>query len=534
MWKSSFATEANNSLVSTSLLFGIQGFLDTDLADCSIFSRSCSLGIFWVVVSLLHIRPGVSPGALFCLLIWVWFWARGYAAASLDWRSTRAFGLSPQSDRWLCSHKVPIFPSIIHQHTPQTLSIRAVKRPIMNTRTVVESINSPKPPDNNYQLMLRESVGHFLAEYKKGCSDFSGFGSIFFRLLQKTTDPPLEITWFYSAMNFHSSVKSTLEEDPLKKVIIAAKDLFQLLVSCSSPCNGLKKVAVLAPVMYELYYVASNCSNEGFCLKKEIGGLVEVIVSYISLCCSNYLEEWENGSENLSDGFEDLIRVWTVDRTEVNCEFDCNSTVFFPLVSGKNRSQVGVGCRVGYLAGVVMVEAFFLSLYLKFGWGVLREELLKDMRSWAVQTITGFQNSCFFDMLLKVLLEPSLPVTTLLSSEDEALLREVLYDVVILVDYSFLKSDIWTQLPGDYLKNFALTWLLVADNAVQFARKCCDQTRAVSYMDAFSKSCLPYQLIEWVTNHTGPEKNISRPNISTPKSLISELSYISTLPLLGL
>ena len=56
------------------------------------------------------------------------------------------------------------------------------------------------------------------------------------------------------------------------------------------------------------------------------------------------------------------------------------------------------------------------------------------------------------------------------NSRDEVLLREVLYDVAILVDYSFLKPEMWTQLPGDYFKNFALTWLLVADNAIQFIR----------------------------------------------------------------
>ena len=56
------------------------------------------------------------------------------------------------------------------------------------------------------------------------------------------------------------------------------------------------------------------------------------------------------------------------------------------------------------------------------------------------------------------------------NSRDEVLLREVLYDVAILVDYSFLKPEMWTRLPGDYFKKFSLTWLLVADNAVQFIR----------------------------------------------------------------
>ncbi|GFZ16235.1 hypothetical protein Acr_25g0006440 [Actinidia rufa] len=123
-------------------------------------------------------------------------------------------------------------------------------------------------------------------------------------------------------------------------------------------------------------------------------------------------------------------------------------------------------------------------------------------------------------MLLKMLLEPSLPVTNLLNSRDEVLLREVMYDVAILVDYSFLKPEIWTRVPGDHFKKFSLTWLLVADNAVQFIRDCCDHTRAISYIDVFSKSGVPYQLIKWVTDQTGLEENIIRPNVSTPKALI--------------
>ncbi|GFZ16236.1 hypothetical protein Acr_25g0006450 [Actinidia rufa] len=107
------------------------------------------------------------------------------------------------------------------------------------------------------------------------------------------TDPPLEIAWFSSAVTFHSSVKSILE-DPLKKsVVLAVKDLFQLLVSLSGPCNGLKRVALLAPVVYELYYLVFDCLKEGLCLKREIEGFVEGIVSYISLCCSNYSCDWQ-------------------------------------------------------------------------------------------------------------------------------------------------------------------------------------------------------------------------------------------------
>ncbi|XAR69262.1 hypothetical protein NMG60_11000788 [Bertholletia excelsa] len=385
----------------------------------------------------------------------------------------------------------------------------------MTTITVVEPIRGAKPPDCEYEVMLRESINHFLLEHKRGCSDFSGFESIFFRLVQAMTDPPLEITWFYSAVTFRGSCKSMLG------VVVAVKDLFQLLVSCSSQSDGLKRIAVLAPLVYELYYVVVDClkRDRHLCLKKEMEGLIDGIVSYISMCCSNY--EWrENGMEILTGSFVELVRVWTVDRVGKNCEFGDDLRMFFPLVSDEVVKGISVGSEVSYLAGIVMVEAFFLRLCLKFGLDTSREELQREMPNWAAQTMMGYQNCYYFDMLLRMLLEPTLPVTTLLSSVDEILLHKALYDVMIVAEYPFVKSQIWTQLPGNYLKNLVLTWLLVADIAIEFVREGCDHDRLIAYEDAFSKSCLPNQLIEWVINQIGMENVSSRPLVSTPKALI--------------
>lgn len=138
--------------------------------------------------------------------------------------------------------------------------------------------------------------------------------------------------------------------------MLAVKDLFQLLVSCSNPCNnGLKRVALLAPVVYELYCVVFGCFDRDLWLKRESEGLVEEIVCYIIICCSKYSEEWEIGSDNLTYGFVDLVWVWTVDRVREDCEFGDDLRVFFPLVSGEVCSGVNVGCGAGNLAGVVMV-----------------------------------------------------------------------------------------------------------------------------------------------------------------------------------
>lgn len=57
------------------------------------------------------------------------------------------------------------------------------------------------------------------------------------------------------------------------------------------------------------------------------------------------------------------------------------------------------------------------------------------------------------------------------NSGDEFILRKVLHDVVMAVDYSFLKfNTVIRALPGDLLKDLAVKWLLVAENAIWFAR----------------------------------------------------------------
>lgn len=57
------------------------------------------------------------------------------------------------------------------------------------------------------------------------------------------------------------------------------------------------------------------------------------------------------------------------------------------------------------------------------------------------------------------------------NSGDEFILRKVLRDAVMVMDYSFLKFHMVIRvLPGDLLKDLAIKWLLVAENAIWFAR----------------------------------------------------------------
>uniref|UniRef100_A0A0V0HN74 Putative ovule protein n=1 Tax=Solanum chacoense TaxID=4108 RepID=A0A0V0HN74_SOLCH len=205
-------------------------------------------------------------------------------------------------------------------------------------------------------------------------------------------DPPLEITWFYSAVTFHSSKSAGFSKT------IVAKDLFQLLISCS--CNGTKKIALLAPLIYVLHDIVCEFSRNGLCLTSEIRELVEKIVDYICLC----LVVPENGSVIDEDivCFEELAGVWMVDLVGKCAKLEENLGVFFPIV----RVEVHKGQKsrrgIRDLAGIVMCEVFLLALSLKFNMRFVNEEFQKDARNWAIQTLKQFQNIEFLGEFLLV------------------------------------------------------------------------------------------------------------------------------------
>ena len=128
--------------------------------------------------------------------------------------------------------------------------------------------------------------------------------------------------------------------------------------------------------------------------RRDIGALVEGIISYISICSSKSSKVEEFSDNYLLPCFVDLVRVWTVQHS---CGGD-GLGVLFPLVSEEIRGQFRKeGCRTSYLAGAVVTEAFLMRLCLKIeAAGAPRPDLQKELRIWAVSSITAFQNRVFF------------------------------------------------------------------------------------------------------------------------------------------
>ncbi|KAL0330716.1 UNVERIFIED_CONTAM: hypothetical protein Sangu_1617100 [Sesamum angustifolium] len=372
--------------------------------------------------------------------------------------------------------------------------------PIMN---LSNGRNSPA----SYDDLLKSSISYFLGEYPENVSSSSNLLSIFYRLIRDLKVPLLEIIWFYAAVTYHGSKSSALPP-PMK--LMVTKDLLQLLNSCSFFCSIVKKIAVIAPILYLLYHLEFNFSAKDPGLRDEIRIVVEGIVSYISICCSQFLEGGERRLDSLGVYILGLVRVWTVDQIRTSHDADVLAS-FFPVLTNEFQQEVTV--HLGYLAGVVMNETLFLRLYLKICLGINKEDLQRDVLKLAIQTIK--------DMLLKLLLEPSLPIAASLSSEDAFLLHKVLYDAVMLVDYAFY-SGRWNQ-SSDSLKTVGSCMGLVADRAIQFARATNDQARASLYLDAFCESQFVSELIQWASTQAGALDQKTRPDISTPKALIKWL-----------
>ncbi|CAO2818042.1 unnamed protein product [Amaranthus hypochondriacus] len=382
----------------------------------------------------------------------------------------------------------------------------------------------------SYQTMLQESINIFLSQHQSGISDFSHFNLMFSRIIHTMPSPPIELIWFHSAVNYHTHKNITTQDVNLGR-IFTLKELFHSLNSCTGPCSSsLKKVAILAPLTFELYNLVSDLrsntkSSLDEVIKVEIGCFVEGLVSFISLCCCEAVDDHDDALV-FSPCFVDLVKVWTIKKRESRFAFEDDVKMFFPVISGEVHNELLMGGRVGLLAGIVMYQTFLLYLCLKFVWEDSKEKLKADVLSLAVSTISGFRSCYFFDILLKMLLESSLPVLSLLTAVDEVLLREAIFDAIILED--LFDRGCGIRLCSHHSNILASTWLFVADKAMQFVRCNGDHDRLVFYMKAFSKSFILSQLLKWVSTQIVKLENANKINFSTPTAFMEWLLQVTS------
>lgn len=263
---------------------------------------------------------------------------------------------------------------------------------------LMEPTNSTAPQNfkplvgKNYEFKLNQSIQDLLAEIHKETPNFSPFIHIFHELMQAKLDPPLESIWVYAGLTFRSR---NLQKDDILDRVTATKDLFQLVSACSGSCGSSKSIALLAPVVFEVYKVVVMLLGKDLVSKRErkamreVKSLVGVILGYANVCCCKDSNEESIGS-NLITPFVDLVRVWM--------DSDDGIGSFLPLVSGEIHERLSVGgcVDVVYLAGVVLAELFLMELCLKFTAGIAREELGKELKIWTVGSISGFQSFYFF------------------------------------------------------------------------------------------------------------------------------------------
>ncbi|KAH0460624.1 hypothetical protein IEQ34_011287 [Dendrobium chrysotoxum] len=419
-------------------------------------------------------------------------------------------------------------------------------------------------PDTTYELMLRESIKRFLGGIHREGFDFAGFRSVMSRQLQSSVDPPLEMVWLYSAASYHESVAAKNSFDRVR----AVRDLLQLLSAFSAASRGAKSIALIAPAVYDLY----QCAVEGFVEKKDIECLADGILSYISICSGHY-SDLEEISTVLHPCFLDLVKVWTLRHSGAGASLEA----FFPLISSEARRRFEKeGSGVTYLAGVVIAEAFLLRLCLKVkGGGASRKELQKELGIWAVSSITAFCNRHFFvhfewvftsnfdTLMCRNIVEVpagyksycSRSIGTILftfyafvvflnrhfsssgylwdmerlpeNADDEKLARGVLYDAVVLVDYSFLFSGKEIN-QYDRIRNLLVTKLIVTNEAVKIARTGGDHGKAISYLNAYATSSLPSELINLVRKQIG-DLSSEKPNNNSPEALLKWLVLLQEM-----
>lgn len=212
--------------------------------------------------------------------------------------------------------------------------------------------------------------------------------------MQARVNPPLETIWFYSALSFK---RTNLPKDEIFDRVSAAKDLFQSVAGFSASCSSSKSIVLLAPVVYEVCRLVADLEGKEELgakrekkVVREIKSLVDAVLGNISVCCS---ANGDDGGGDFCRPFEELIRVWIGQDIEAKEVFK----LFFPLLGDEIVGRLSVeGSSVSEVAGVVIAEAFLLKLCLDFRWGDSEPGLEKELRNWAVGSITGFRNFYFF------------------------------------------------------------------------------------------------------------------------------------------
>lgn len=260
------------------------------------------------------------------------------------------------------------------------------------------------PTRSDYSTFLNESIPHFLTLSQTPASDFSSnFRSVFFRLINSSPDPPIEVLWFYSAVVYRDSIASSKEMEAVSTEISGVRDLLQMLITSSATWTGVRSIALVAPVIFEACRVVRELDEgrEGRRkVWKEMDELVDGIIGYICICCVKKEQKEEHESTiSLLPCFGDVVRVWMVkSKDEENWVRQ-----FFPLISVEIYDELVrdgslFGGDVEYLASVVCVQAFMLKLFLKFRSGRASEmkDLGNELRVWAVSSITGIGSIRFF------------------------------------------------------------------------------------------------------------------------------------------
>ncbi|XP_065851429.1 uncharacterized protein [Euphorbia lathyris] len=358
----------------------------------------------------------------------------------------------------------------------------------------------------NYYFTFNQSIQHLLSEIHKETSDWSHFIDTFYQLMQSKVDPPLESIWAYSALSFKS--RKTTNGSP--------RELFRFISGCSGSCSASKSIALLAPVVFEVYILVNDLGVKK--TTKEVNSLIGAILGYISVCCSKGMSE--ESDSNFSVSVTDLVSIWMDGKGDLK--------KFLPLISDEMRREISDEfTSVNSFAGVVMFEVFLLKLCLDLRGGIRGLELENELKKWIVGSITGFQSFYFYETLVKTLLEPALPVDSLLSPEDASFLRKILYDAAILVEYSFLRLEKAINLPADRVRSLAVKRLIITSKAIEYFRKNGDRKRAISYTSSFSNSQLHSQIVKFFTGQIGvEEETISRLKGQPPKALIRTLLFL--------
>lgn len=354
------------------------------------------------------------------------------------------------------------------------------------------------------------------------------------RLLQSRANPPLSLFWSFAVSERRVLTNGEAKVALDSEVATAHSVLQSLKCMTSGFCDGPTAIATMAPIVriaFETLVIlcSSECKNGADMTVKEnaklwgsLSTLIREVSGFIALChhkgCPAPGGLFKAPSVCLG------LDKWIAEGTEFSSLFPFASTSLESSIK-KNISSVETIFTLGVL---VEVEVALLRLIADavqerpLGRSELEKKLKHDLIVYGKFLVSS-------GVMLDALLEPPLPVLSILSEDEESLLRGILGEMVVT---RFPDSEMFnhengpsppSKLGAQNECDVFLKRLSIARKTAEYFRSKNEHLRASDLLSSLRRQSAPSQLGDWLGGRSVVKIWITTAVLNNPQALLDWL-----------